>query len=330
MMLDININNMILILSTPEDIDTNLVIEWLNYKKIPVFRLNDEDLMMGRTNIKYTPSNEVLIENSSKSINVNDVKIVWYRKFGFLTDYYDVFGGNNDLMQYMLSEFRSLKLFLFETLSKKKWLCDRQNPISKMEMLNKAKSVKIKIPDTIICTRKNELEFFFLKNNMSIITKSIGDARFIKYKTHGFMFHTHKIENINDFDAVFSPSLFQEYIEKTIEIRTFYLNEECYSMAIFSQNNENTKLDFRNYDSEIPNRFVPYKLPEKLEKKITVFMKSINLNTGSLDLIKSSKDDDYYFLEVNPCGQFGMTSNPCNYNLHEKVANFLIKAQYEN
>lgn len=321
---------MILILSTPEDTDTNLVIEWLNHKKIPVFRLNDEDLMMGRSSIIYTPNDEVLVTNSFKSISINDITVVWYRKFGFLLEYNEIFGGNNDLMQYMLSEFRNLKLFLFETLSKKKWLCDRQNPISKMEMLNKAKSVNINIPDTIICTTKIELEKFFLKNNKSIITKSIGDARFIKFRGSGFMLHTHKIENTIDFDQVFSPSLFQEYIEKIIEIRTFFLDGECFSMAIFSQANERTKLDFRDYDIDKPNRFVPYKLPRELEKKIVAFMDSINLNTGSLDLLKSLKDGEYYFLEVNPCGQFGMTSSPCNYNLHKKVADFLINAQYES
>jgi hypothetical protein len=59
-------------------------------------------------------------------------------------------------------------------------------------------------------------------------------------------------------------------------------------------------------------------------------MESINLNTGSLDFIKSSKDSNYYFLEVNPSGQFGMTSNPCNYNLHEKIANYLKTKLNEN
>ena len=52
-------------------------------------------------------------------------------------------------------------------------------------------------------------------------------------------------------------------------------------------------------------------------------MKHIGLNTGSIDMIKSV-DGNYYFLEVNPSGQFGMTSFPCNYNLHEKVADYLI------
>jgi len=51
-------------------------------------------------------------------------------------------------------------------------------------------------------------------------------------------------------------------------------------------------------------------------------MKAVNLNTGSLDFIKST-DGEYVFLEVNPAGQFGMTSASCNYYLHKEIANYL-------
>ncbi|MNQ59911.1 hypothetical protein D3C85_741740 [compost metagenome] len=108
------------------------------------------------------------------------------------------------------------------------------------------------------------------------------------------------------------------------------MDKKCYSMAIFSQNNEKTKLDFRNYDKENPNRLVPYKLPEIVENRICDFMDAIGLNTGSLDIIKSVINGEYYFLEVNPFGQFGMTSAPCNYNLHKEVANFLINSTHDD
>ena len=52
-------------------------------------------------------------------------------------------------------------------------------------------------------------------------------------------------------------------------------------------------------------------------------MDSLNYNMGSLDVIKT-KEGKYVFLEINPYGQFGMTSVPCNYYLDEKIAKFLI------
>ena len=95
-------------------------------------------------------------------------------------------------------------------------------------------------------------------------------------------------------------------------------------MAIFSQNDPQTKTDFRKYNDVTPNRFVPCKLNEDEQDKIHKLMTSINLNCGSLDFIKST-DGKLYFLEVNPTGQFGMVDFPCNYGLHEIVANKLIE-----
>lgn len=37
-----------------------------------------------------------------------------------------------------------------------------------------------------------------------------------------------------------------------------------------------------------------------------------------------NNDNDFVFLEINPVGQFGMTSNPCNYNLDKIIAEKLI------
>jgi len=225
----------------------------------------------------------------------------------------------------MYAEFRNIHNLILNLLKDKKILCKKPSVFSKIEILNQANKIGLNIPKTLITNDKLKLIEFYHQNNKSIITKSIGEARHVKYKNNVFTLATHTIKNIELLPLNFSPSLFQEYIDKEIEIRVFYLDKKCYSMAIFSQNNEKTKLDFRNYDDKNPNRFVPYKLPEMQEKIITTFMESIGLNTGSLDLIKSVVDGKFYFLEVNPFGQFGMTSKPCNYNLHKKVADFLIK-----
>ena len=90
-------------------------------------------------------------------------------------------------------------------------------------------------------------------------------------------------------------------------------------MAIFSQLDDKTKLDYRNYNREKPNRNVPFKLPDKIKNQILDFINITRLNTGSIDLIYS-KENDFVFLEVNPVGQFGWVSKYCNYYLEKKVA----------
>lgn len=95
-------------------------------------------------------------------------------------------------------------------------------------------------------------------------------------------------------------------------------------MAIFSQKDKQTQLDFRRYNWDKPNRYIPYKLDTATKLNINKLMRKLNLNCGSIDMIKG-KDGKLYFLEVNPTGQFGMVDFPCNYGLHKLVAEQLIK-----
>lgn len=93
-------------------------------------------------------------------------------------------------------------------------------------------------------------------------------------------------------------------------------------MAIFSQNDIQTNLDFRRYNKDIPNRNVPFQIPKDLEKKLAKLMLELGLNSGSIDMIYTN-EKKYIFLEVNPVGQFKMTSLPCNYYLERKVSKIL-------
>lgn len=87
-----------------------------------------------------------------------------------------------------------------------------------------------------------------------------------------------------------------------------------YTMAIFSQLDPDSTLDFREVDvnGAHPNRMAPYKLPRIVRLKIDKLMKKLKLESGSIDMIVTP-DNEYYFLEVNPVGQFNFVSELCNY-----------------
>ncbi|MET3020120.1 grasp-with-spasm system ATP-grasp peptide maturase [Flavobacterium hydatis] len=317
---------MILILSKPGDRDTDNVIEWLNFFKTPLIRIDDEELMQGKSFFSYNINfiEDSYFENSIQKVYLKDISVVWCRKFGFLHDYEKKLGAIRDLTDFLYNEFKALRELILHLLEDKKWLFKRSLWKSKLEILNEAKMVGLSIPKTIITTERDSLKLFLKENNNFIITKPIAEATHIKLPTGSVALSTKKIETVKNLNKSFSPSLFQEYIEKEIELRVFYIMGKCYSMAIFSQSNPQTQIDFRAYDWENPNRFIPYQLPESIENKIDMLMKNLELNTGSIDLIKSQKNGDYYFLEVNPSGQFGMTAYPCNFPIHKIVAENLI------
>ncbi|MBK7652698.1 MAG: hypothetical protein IPJ20_20805 [Flammeovirgaceae bacterium] len=116
----------------------------------------------------------------------------------------------------------------------------------------------------------------------------------------------------------------QRNIKKRYELRVFYFDSKFFSMVMFSQNEHQTSIDFRRYDFTNPTRWVPYKLPFQIEEKLDKLMRTLHLNSGSIDLIYGA-DLEYYFLEVNPVGQYAMVSDACNYYLDKLICDFLIK-----
>jgi glutathione synthase/RimK-type ligase-like ATP-grasp enzyme len=120
----------------------------------------------------------------------------------------------------------------------------------------------------------------------------------------------------------FQTTFFQKEIVKKFEIRIFYLNNKLYSEAIFSQNDEQTKIDFRHYNLNKPNRTVPFELPNDVTNSLLNLLNKIKLNCASIDMIYST-NKQYYFLEINPLGQFWQVSYPCNYYLENEIAKYL-------
>jgi glutathione synthase/RimK-type ligase-like ATP-grasp enzyme len=57
-------------------------------------------------------------------------------------------------------------------------------------------------------------------------------------------------------------------------------------------------------------------------------MRSLKLSTGSVDMIVN-RNQDYIFLEVNPVGQFQFLSQICNFQIEQKIAEFLANPSYE-
>jgi glutathione synthase/RimK-type ligase-like ATP-grasp enzyme len=190
-----------------------------------------------------------------------------------------------------------------------------------------AKNVGFQIPETNVINQKKNLNIL-LKNNKKFITKVLSNSINFTFRktqtTNKYVSYTEliKLDISSKLNQNFVPSLIQVKIEKKHEIRVFIFENMIWPMCIISQNNKKTRLDFRNYDLETPNRCVPYKLPKEINKKILQFMKRVSLNTGSIDLIVT-KNNEYVFLEVNPDGQFDNVSFNCNYYIEKQIAELL-------
>lgn len=147
---------MILILSSPTDHDTQTVIDWLYVKEAPFFRLNDEDIMTGTMSFNWDPKNgdNSFVQYKRKKIFFKDVRVVWFRKFGFFTSYKEVFGNNSDITKYIHTEFAVIRRNILTILKDKIWLYDSSKMLTKLEILGIAYDCNLNIPNSIITSDK--------------------------------------------------------------------------------------------------------------------------------------------------------------------------------
>ena len=324
---------MILILSQETfDPTTDEVINWISYLGRDYFRLNGSDpLKKCQFSARFTSSGNthLKIKTSDKSISSHQIKAVWFWRWLQDRDIAKNLDSKKDsdplspLFPYITSELWGAGSSLAPILKKAYWLGSFRESLNKLSVLKEASLAGLHIPETIITNSKKELKTF-KSQQKSIIIKSIAQAHSIQRKSAIFMTYTTELtdEKIDALSDHIFPCLAQKNIQKQYEIRTFYLEGKCYSMAIFSQLQTGSQTDFRVYGG-IPPRTSCYKLPHAMEKKIKKLMQKMGLQIGSLDFLKDT-NGKYYFLEINPVGQFGMTSDSCNYSLDKKIAQLLI------
>lgn len=324
---------------------TEVVLDWLRAWGIPHVRINATDIARAQQSggAVYSISKGKVscrLNIDGARIDPSDIKVVWFRRWAYTADvsvprlFAEASYRSDSNVFYacghIFKELQAVTKFLLLSLSSARWLSDPKNAApNKLHVLRLASEAGLDVPDTIVTADVNELQRFIEKHGV-VITKPISDMLMCSFDDREYATYTSVIDEefVSEHreNAAF-PSLYQEKLDKKYEIRTFYLNGECYSMAMFTQQKAATQSDFRKYCYEDPVREVPYKLPEPIEASIRELMNNLGLDTGSIDIVRTT-DNRFVFLEVNPVGQFGMVSVPCNYHLERKVAKYLADSFY--
>jgi len=323
---------MILIYSNKNDSSTITVCKWLDCFNIKYYILFFDEIISKDFNLTID-NNTIKIKDANSEITLSEQNIsgVWYRKYNTNPKELarELRELHPSLNKYIKQELNGLYTVFFDFFNIKKQLGSFDDRIfSKIYQLKCALSIGLDIPNTTILNTLNLL--IKVKNaHRNIITKSITDPPDFTGKKYFASTLTSRIEDITKISDNFMPSLVQKEISKLYEIRTFYLNKKFYSSAIFSQNDKQTVIDLRNYNYDKPNRVVPYNLPKLICEKLIKLFAKLNINTGSVDMIKST-DNKYYFLEINPSGIFEEYSVNCNYYLEKQIALYFSKNYEKN
>jgi ATP-GRASP peptide maturase of grasp-with-spasm system len=325
---------MILIFSNRQEPTTDNVIDWLSAHGSSYYRINSEDLLDTsiEKNILIQADGKQHIQIGDFILNPDEITVVWYRRWYAYTNFkvsYNQNINNANLYKYVTDEMNTVFYFITLLLQDKIWL---NHPLvahshNKLFTLLQAKKVGLLIPDTFVGNTVDGIDDFLNLIQEDAITKPIADPYIFAQENLIYKMFSEKIDaqHFKENSHSFGPSLFQKRIVRDHEIRTFYLDGAFFSTAICSDNKYiDIKLSVSGGDSSSMVNMMPYQLPIDIEIKLDKLMKQLNLNSGSIDIIKDI-DGQHYFIEVNPVGQFLGYSFPCNYQLERRVAEWLME-----
>lgn len=306
------INKMILIITHKTDYTADYIINILNERKINYYRLNCEDIFEKRISIK---SDLIPIIN-----NKSNFKSVWFRR----TKLPIVKGVTEYEYKFLMNEYEVFLKNLFCIIDAK-WISDPYSIYkaeNKLYQLKLAKKLGFKIPKTLITNCKNELIDFYKKNSEKIIIKPLSQSIIDigeNQQEHIFtnILSQEQIKNLENFDL--TPCIYQEYIEKDSEFRITVINKKVFVAEIDSQVEEMSKTDWRKGNL----KFYKSSLPEDISMKCVQLVKELNLSFGAIDIIKNIKGE-YFFLEINPNGQWVWIENETKLKISHELIKQLI------
>ncbi|MFZ6656544.1 MvdC/MvdD family ATP grasp protein [Undibacterium sp. TJN19] len=185
------------------------------------------------------------------------------------------------------------------------WLSSKRAR-SKLVQLNIAKQVGLQIPKTLFSNNSDEIRHFIKNNSFSngTIVKSFLPVNWKDDAVPKAMYATKVDESMLPDDSMLRaiPTIYQERITKSYEVRCTFFGSVCHSAKIVAKKNGEFLQDWRQgYYSGIT--IEPYNLPKTIEEKCQNLMFALGLKFGCFDFIVSTTGE-YVFLEVNEAGQF--------------------------
>lgn len=302
-----------LIISNQIDYSTDLICLQLEKRGLSYLRLNRDQFQ--DYNIVYElkdNSISVNIDSYNYIISQDNLQSVFFRAPVFLRSN-KPHSLREQLSRSQWSAFiRNLIVF-----DRCKWInhpVDTYRAENKMYQLKTAKDIGFITPDTYVT---NSLPYN-IEDDKHYIFKSLDTALFYDKEEELFTYSTLvcgkdlKSDKLRD-----APVIIQEYLADKIDIRITVIGESIFPVVITKNGNGLTG-DWRKFSKDSLS-YTPVDLPSEIEMKIHTLMRFLNLRYGGLDMALCN--GNYYFIEVNPTGEWGWLKYTANQNIDIEIVN---------
>lgn len=200
----------------------------------------------------------------------------------------------------------------------------QQEACHKPAQLELARQAGLAVPKTLITNNPESARQFYEETNGCLVYKLIdeGSNRFMPLFEPPRGLQTQKLlpADLPYLDQVSRClHLFQEQIDKHADVRVTAVGRKLFPVAIHSQEGRG-KVDFR-LDYSVPMH--EHSLPQAVAESCLNVMRALGLNFGAFDFALA-RDGTYYFLEVNPAGQWLWMEEGLGLPISRELARLLV------
>lgn len=256
------------------------------------------------------------IDNDNYMISEDNLRSVFFRAPVFLRNNKS-YSLQEQLYRSQWSAFLR-NLIVFDQC---KWVnhpVDTYRAENKIYQLKTAKKVGFLTPETYVA---NSLPCY-IEDGKDYIIKSLDTAFFHDNEVELFTYSTLTCgKEIKRAALRSAPIIIQEYLENKTDIRVTVIGESLLAVSI-TKDGEGIIGDWRKLSKESLS-YALLKLPPEVEMKILSLMRLLNLKYGGLDFALCN--GNYFFIEVNPTGEWGWLKYSTNQNIDVEIVNYLEK-----
>lgn len=290
-----------LIVSSTIDFSTDLVCYQLMKDNEKFYRLNRDEFLKHKIIVDLQKKSMIIsIDKEEYEAEFENLKGIFFRAPVFLrTQAKAELTVGEQLERNQWSSFlRNLIVF-----KNAKWI---NNPVNTYRAENKIFQLRVAeesgliIPLTYVA---NFIDIKKMKSDKKYIVKSLDTALFYDIENGKEMFTYSNVvsgEELQKYDLASAPVFIQEFLNPKVDCRITYVDGKIFPVKIL-QNGQGMYGDWRLRKEEL--EYVPFELPTYVKDAVCKLMKTLNLNFGGIDLAVCA--DKYYFIEVNPTGEWG-------------------------
>ena len=292
---------MILFLAKRDDLHVDPVLLKCKEHGANCFRLDPEDEWFENSKLTLQQGkNRGFLETPSRKLDLNHVTSVFCRDFSFAECKDEV-----EIEHHIgYSESKAALKSMFLMLDSSYWM---NSPWVEEKIDNKAfQSIKasqagLNVPEFIITNQQAQAIEFHRLYKGEVVIKQLSDICMEHQQQEKvYSLYTQKVNesDLNDLEGY--PCFLQRHIKKSFDIRVVYVAGSLFPYKIHSQENHESRIDFRVIKDLNTERF---QLPNYIEQNLLKLTSNLGLEFCCIDLILD-QDNTYWFLEANVQGNW--------------------------